>query len=79
MYGNREWEDTLTELQDTLERLGFRCISAVAAVAEHSIFRQFASGRPDANDKIQLAEFCTLIQERLEGHDISVLHLSGNH
>ena len=25
VYGNREWEDTLTELQDTLERQGFRC------------------------------------------------------
>jgi len=79
VYGNREWEDTLTELQDTLELHGFRCIAAVAAVAGHSIFRQFASGRPDANDKIQLAEFCTLIQERLEAHDISELHLSGNH
>ena len=32
VYGNREWEDTLTELQDTLERCGFVCAAAVAAV-----------------------------------------------
>ncbi len=28
VYGNRAWEDTLTELQDTLEGLGFREDSA---------------------------------------------------
>ena len=33
VYGNREWEDTLTELQDTLEAQGFVCAAAVAAVA----------------------------------------------
>lgn len=57
VYGNREWDDTLTELQDTLESCEFVCVSAVAAVAEHSIFRQFATGRPDANDAKELAEF----------------------
>ena len=35
VYGNRAWEDTLTELQDTLEELGFRCVAALATVAEH--------------------------------------------
>ena len=44
VYGNREWDDTLTELQDTLESCGFVCVAAVAAVAEHSICRQFATG-----------------------------------
>jgi len=29
VYGNREWEDTLTELQDTLESCGFVCAAAV--------------------------------------------------
>ena len=57
VYGNREWDDTLTELQDTLEACGFVCVAAVAAVAEHSIFRQFAAGRPDADDAKELAEF----------------------
>ena len=57
VYGNREWDDTLTELQDTLESIGFVCAAAVAAVAEHSIFRQFAAGRPDAEDAAELAEF----------------------
>ncbi len=47
VYGNRAYEDTLVELRDVLEEAGFSCVAAVAAVAEHSIMRQFAAGRPD--------------------------------
>ena len=79
VYGNREWEDTLTELQDTMETLGFRCIAAIAAVAEHSIFRQFATGRPDADDESQLAEFSQQIQVKLHTHEMTGLQLPGNH
>ena len=35
VYGNRAYDDTLLELLDTLEKGGFRCAAAVAAVAEH--------------------------------------------
>ena len=33
VYGNRAYEDTLSELKDVLVRAGFRCIAAVGAVA----------------------------------------------
>jgi len=79
VYGNREWEDTLTELQDTLEEVGFVCVAAVAAVAEHSIFRQFATGRPDADDAAQLADFAKQIQQKLDDNQFGTLVLAGNH
>ena len=52
VYGNRYWEDALTELQDIMESLGFVCVSAIVSVAEHSIFRQFATGKPDDKDAL---------------------------
>ena len=64
VYGNRAWEDTLTELQDTLEEQGFRCVAALATVAEHSIFRQFATDRPDKKDKTEVIEMAGKVQER---------------
>lgn len=79
VYGNREWDDTLTELQDTLEDCGFVCAAAVAAVAEHSIFRQFATGRPDNSDAKQLAEFAGRINGKLAGGGTGKLILAGNH
>lgn len=44
VYGNKAYEDTLVELRDTASRAGFIVIAAVAAVAEHSIARQYAAG-----------------------------------
>lgn len=79
VYGNRAWEDTLTELQDTLEDIGFRCFAAIAAIAEHSIFRQFATGRPDADDHIVLADFCSKIQQKIADDKVGSLNLTGNH
>ena len=79
VYGNREWDDTLTELQDTLEACGFVCVAAIAAVAEHSIFRQFATGRPDGDDAKELAEFANKITAKLESSVYGVLNLAGSH
>ena len=79
VYGNRAWEDTLTELQDTLEEQGFRCVAAYATVAEHSIFRQFATGRPDEKDKAELIEMAGKIQERLDEDFTGPLVLEGSH
>ena len=79
VYGNRAWEDTLTELQDTLEEQGFRCVAALATVAEHSIFRQFATGRPDEKDKAELIEMAEKMQERLDEDFTGPLVLEGSH
>ena len=79
VYGNRAWEDTLTELQDTLEEQGFRCVATLATVAEHSIFRQFAAGRPDEKDKAELIEMAGKIQERLDEDFTGPLVLEGSH
>ena len=79
VYGNREWDDTLTELQDTLVSCGFVCVAAVAAVAEHSIFRQFAADRPDKDDARELAEFARKITAKLNGGVSGDLNLAGSH
>ena len=76
VYGNRAYEDTLVEMQDTLNSQGFRCVAAVAALAEHSIMHQFATGRPDTSDKKMLAEFGSKIANNLHN---DLASLPGNH
>ncbi len=79
VYGNREFEDTLVELQDVLTSAGFSCVAAVAAVAEHSIVHKFAAGRPDEADQKELEDFAHKIREQLEsGRDIGELKIPGN-
>lgn len=57
VYGNRAYEDTLVQMQDYAEKAGFRVIAGVSAVAEHSIVREYATGRPDAADCRELETF----------------------
>ena len=45
VYGNRAYEDTLVELQDIVQNSGFHVVAAIAAIAEHSIARQYDEGR----------------------------------
>lgn len=46
VYGNRDYEDTLVEMEDAAKECGFQIVAAIAAVAEHSIMPQYASSRP---------------------------------
>lgn len=79
VYGNRAYDDALLEMQDVATEMGFRVIAAVSAVAEHSIARVYAAGRPDAEDRKELAAFGAAIINKVEGTDVyKPLSLPGN-
>lgn len=68
-YGNRDYDDTILELRKAAEGCGFRVVAAIAAVAEHSIMHQFASGRPDAQDDKVLKEMADKVRQKLNKPD----------
>ena len=70
VYGNRAFEDTLLELRQAAEQAGFRPVAAVAAVAEHSVARTVAKGRPDAEDQENLRTMAASIRERLDSGEV---------
>lgn len=79
VFGNRAIDDTLAELQDILEEAGFTCIAGIEAVAEHSLMRQFGTGRPDPEDERELTDFAVKIRGRMDGADTGGgLKLPGN-
>ena len=78
VYGNRAYEDTLVELQDIVQQAGFSVISAIAAIAEHSIAHRYATNRPDKNDYGILKEFAGKISEKLKTNDFSTPAIPGN-
>ena len=57
VYGNREFEGALLDLFAIAVKKGFRPVAAVAAVAQHSLAPQVAAGRPDSEDRSELAAF----------------------
>ena len=81
VYGNRDYDDALVELQDLLEENGFCVIAGAAFVAQHSIFTKVAAGRPDEDDRRRMAEFGAMCREKLSGFDPDAhtpIHIKGN-
>lgn len=74
VYGNREYEDTLAEMEDAAKESGFCVIAAVAAVAEHSVIPQYASGRPDDVDRRRLENFA----DQIAGKSGAASEIPGN-
>ena len=66
VYGNREFDDALLETKDTLEAMGFSVIAGAAFIAEHSIVRSVAEGRPDIEDQKIARQFATDIMLKLQ-------------
>ena len=66
VYGNREYDDALAELQDLMESHDFHTIAAAAFIGEHSFSRVLAAGRPDNQDMAVLARFAFGAAEKAE-------------
>ena len=78
VYGNRAFDDALLELKDALETNGFQVIAAGAFVAEHSIARSIAAGRPDAHD-LEIAEnFGDDVMKKLTGEYLTSVQIPGD-
>ena len=71
LYGNRDYEDALVQLRDTVTENGFIPLAAGAFIGEHSYSRPdegmpIADGRPDASDIQKAKNFGKACLEKLE-------------
>lgn len=66
LFGNRNVDDGLMELRNTLQSNGFACIGAGAFVGEHAFSKILGKGRPNQEDMAQAtklgAEVATKVQ-----------------
>lgn len=82
VYGNRDYDDALLELKDTLEKNGFIGVAAGAFIGEHSYTSRVGTGRPDTKDLKIAKKFGIEIRNKIEDYaDISKspkLKIKGN-
>lgn len=69
VYGNRAFDDALLELNDCVQAQGFLPVASAALLAEHSMVKTVAAGRPDEGDSQQMQTFGAQILEKLGGED----------
>lgn len=68
-YGCREYEDTLLELKNEVEKRGFKVIGAAAFPTEHSIVRSIGLSRPNKDDMKKIADFGIQLNRRITSCD----------
>ncbi len=81
VYGNRDYEDALAEVQDIMCGQGFFPVAAGAFIARHSIFPTVAASRPDEKDEEIFYGFSRKVQEILENVEAvrdKELNVAGN-
>ena len=78
VYGNRAFDDALLELKEALEANGFQVVAAGAFVAEHSIVRSIAAGRPNARDLETAGNFGADVMKKLAGGKLTSVQVPGD-
>lgn len=69
VYGNRNFDDALSELFLLLTENGFWPAAAAAIVSSHSFSEKMAPGRPDETDMKEIGRFTERIIEKLKCAD----------
>ncbi len=65
-YGNRHYDDTLSQMKKILEERGFVCIGAIAPIIPHIYADKLGAGRPDETDEMIFKKFAVLVKKRIE-------------
>jgi ferredoxin len=73
VYGNRDIDDALVEMQDILNEGGFVPLAGAAFIGEHSLTAEVAGGRPDAADLKTARLFGQTLKEKCAQSSLDAL------
>ena len=79
VYGNRDYEDALLELNRLMEERGFYVTATAALIAQHSITPEVGKGRPDEQDRNSILAFADKVLEKLEHGSKTLVKVPGNY
>ena len=77
-YGNRSFDNALSELVYLTRENGMQPVAAAAAVSEHSFSGELAGGRPNEQDLAELRAFADRVAEKLMAGDMGIVSVPGD-
>ncbi|MGO1652488.1 EFR1 family ferrodoxin [Senegalia sp. (in: firmicutes)] len=78
LYGNRNYDDALLELNDILIDNGFDVIAAGSFIGEHSFSYTLAKDRPDTSDLSIARDFADAIYSKIKNNIDKELNIKGS-
>lgn len=77
-FGNRNFDNSLAELFDLLNRGGFFPIAGAAFICEHPFSKKLGTMRPDSTDFNDIDKFASILQDRLSEFPREKLQIPGD-
>ena len=77
-YGNRDFDDSLLELFNLVNKQGFIPIAAAALVGQHT-YGEIQVGRPDHQDEYQDGLFGSLVRLKMNKDDLTFVSVPGHY
>ena len=77
LFGNRNFDDGLIELRNTLTEDGFMPVAGGAFVGEHAFSRTLGAGRPNDADMAEMDGFADRIAAKLAAGDTTPVTVGG--
>lgn len=78
LFGNRSFDNSLSELRAVLESEGFRPVAAGAFVGRHAFTDELAFGRPGWSDLAEIKAFAGKIAEKVSAGEIAPVQVPGD-
>lgn len=78
VFGNRDFDDELVEMEDIMKGKGFNIVAAGAFVAQHSITEKIGTGRPDERDYEDFERFANEVKTKLADANFDEFEIPGN-
>ena len=75
VFGNRSPDEALRELVLLLEGNGFQVAAAAAFAGRHAFSDKVGEGRPDGDDRAEIADFAARTAEKLSGDSLPLLDI----
>ena len=66
LFGNRNYENSLAELNALLQKNGFLPVAAAACAAQHAFTSELAYGRPGWSDLFEAKMFATKVSQKIK-------------
>lgn len=79
MYGNRDYDDALLELNDIAKEQGFNIVASAAFIGTHSLDQSIASNRPNTQDLTMAYNLGITVKANLEEFKHREITVKGNH
>lgn len=78
VYGNRDYDDALIELNDILQDNNFKVIGGASFIGEHSFSTTLAKDRPDSLDLAIARDFGDSIYQKISNESFNDIKIKGN-